>query len=247
MMRLKGKNAIITGGTSGIGKATVELFLKEGANVVIADIDKKGLELAKKLTNEYSECTYFQVDVTKEEDLKNVVKYTVKKYGKLDIMFANAGIGESSVAHEMTIDDWQKIIDVNLSSVFLTNKVAIESMLDSGGGSIINNSSFLGLVGHPLVTANSAAKGGVSNLTRTLGINYAKNKIRINAICAGYVLTPQITSKSKEFINSLIAKHPIGRLAEPEEIAQSVLFLASEDSSYIIGSNLVIDGGYTAQ
>ncbi|WP_172371657.1 SDR family NAD(P)-dependent oxidoreductase [Sporosarcina jiandibaonis] len=246
-MRIKDKVAIITGGTNGIGKATVELFIKEGAQVVVADLDDNGADLAKSLSTNGSECLFIRTDVTKETDVRNLVEETVNKFGKLDIMFANAGIGESAMAHEMTMSDWQRVIEVNLSSVFLTNKIAIEAMLESGGGSIINNSSVLGLVGQPSVTANAAAKGGVSNLTRTLGVNYAKEGIRVNSICPGYTLTPLITSKPKEFIDGLIANHPIGRLAEPEEIANVVLFLASDDSSYIAGSNILVDGGYTAQ
>lgn len=246
-MKLKDKVAIITGGTNGIGKSTVELFIKEGAKVVIADLDEEGVDLAKSLSEDGTECLFIRTDVTDESEVRELVKVTINTFGKLDILFANAGIGESAMIHEMSYSDWQKVIDVNLSSVFLTNKVAIETMLESGGGSIINNSSLLGLVGQSSVMANAAAKGGVSNLTRTLGVNYAKDGIRVNAICPGYTLTPIITSKPQEFIDSLIENHPIGRLAEPEEIAKTVLFLASDDSSYIVGSNISVDGGYTAQ
>ncbi|MGO4889871.1 SDR family NAD(P)-dependent oxidoreductase [Anaerobacillus sp. MEB173] len=246
-MKLKGKVAIVTGGTNGIGKATVELFIKEGANVVIADLDDNGAVLAKQLSSSPSDCLFIRTDVTSESDVRDLVNETVSKFGKLDILFANAGIGEAAMAHEMSIADWQRVIDINLSSVFITNKIAIEAMLESGGGSIINNGSVLSFVGQPSVTANAAAKGGVANLTRTLAVNYAKNGIRVNSICPGYTLTPIITSKPKEFINKLVANHPIGRLAEPEEIANAVLFLASDDSSYVIGSNILVDGGYTAQ
>lgn len=246
-MKLKGKVAIVTGGTNGIGKATVQLFLEEGAQVVIADVDNQGESLAAQLTTEVSNCVFIQTDVTNETEVKALVDKTVSRFGKLDIMFANAGIGESAMIHEMTLSDWQKVIDVNLTSIFLTNKIAIEAMIEQGGGSIINNASVLGFVGQPSVMANAAAKGGVVNLTRTLGVNYIKEGVRVNSVCPGYTLTPIILSKPQEFIDELISNHPIGRLAEPEEIAKAVLFLASEDSSYVVGTNLLVDGGYTAQ
>jgi NAD(P)-dependent dehydrogenase (short-subunit alcohol dehydrogenase family) len=246
-MRLKGKVAIITGGTKGIGKATVELFIQEGAHVIIGDLDDNGAELANQLSTPDTQCVFIKTNVTQEEDVKQLVDRTVEQFGKLDIMFANAGIGESAMIHEMSFQDWQRVIDVNLSSVFLSNKYAIEAMLKNGSGSIINNASVLGFVGQPSVTANAAAKGGVVNLTRTLGVNYASKGIRINSVCPGYTLTPIITSKPQEFINTLIANHPIGRLAEPMEIARTVLFLASDDSTFVVGSNILVDGGYTAQ
>jgi NAD(P)-dependent dehydrogenase (short-subunit alcohol dehydrogenase family) len=246
-VRLKGKVAIITGGTKGIGKATVELFIQEGSHVVIGDVDDNGIELAKALSTPETHCTFIRTDVTNEEDIKHLVNETVKQYGKLDILFANAGIGEAAMIEEMSYQDWQRVINVNMSSVFLSNKYAIETMLKSGGGSIINNGSVLSFVGQSSVMANAAAKGGVANLTRTLGVNYASKGIRVNSVCPGYTLTPIITSKPQDFIDGLIKNHPIGRLAEPMEIAKAVLFLASDDASFVVGSNLIVDGGYTAQ
>lgn len=246
-MKLKGKVSIVTGGTKGIGRATVQLFLQEGAQVVVADIDHQGEALAAQLTTTDAKCVFIQTDVTKEADITELVDETVSRFGRLDIMFANAGIGESAMIHEMTLSDWQKVIDANLTSVFLTNKIAIEAMRKQGSGSIINNASVLGYVGQPSVMANAAAKGGVVNLTRTLGVNYAKEGIRVNSVCPGYTSTPTILSKPQEFVDEVIKNHPIGRLAEPEEIAKAVLFLASDDSSYVVGSNLLVDGGYTAQ
>lgn len=246
-MRLKGKIAIVTGGLNGIGKATVELFLQEGAHVVVADLNDNGMEFAQQVSTSESQCVYIKTNVTLEEDVKHLVNETIKKFGRLDIMFANAGIGESAMIHTMSFQDWQRVIDVNLSSVFLTNKYAVEAMLETGGGSIINNGSVLGFVGQPSVMANAAAKGGVVNLTRTLAVNYASKGIRINSVCPGYTLTPIITSKPQAVIDDLISRHPIGRLAEPMEIAKTVLFLASDDSSFVAGSNILVDGGYTAQ
>jgi NAD(P)-dependent dehydrogenase (short-subunit alcohol dehydrogenase family) len=246
-MRLKDKVAIITGGTKGIGKATVELFLQEGAQVVIGDVDDNGAELAKQLSTPEAQCVFIRTDVTVEEDVKQLVDQTVQHFGKVDILFANAGIGEAAMIHTMSFQDWQRVINVNMNSVFLSNKYAIEAMLESGGGSIINNGSVLSFVGQPSVMANAAAKGGVANLTRTLGVNYASKGIRINSVCPGYTLTPIITSKPQEFVDGLVKNHPIGRLADPMEIAKAVLFLASDDASFVVGSNLIVDGGYTAQ
>ncbi|MFJ5760793.1 SDR family NAD(P)-dependent oxidoreductase [Neobacillus sp. NPDC093182] len=246
-MRLKGKVAIITGGTKGIGKATVELFIEEGSHVVIGDVDDNGAELAKELSTPETQCTFIRTDVTNEEDIKHLVDETVKQYGKLDILFANAGIGEATMIEQMSYQDWQRVINVNMNSVFLSNKYAIEKMLETGGGSIINNGSVLSFVGQASVMANAAAKGGVANLTRTLGVNYASKGIRVNSVCPGYTLSPIITSKPQVFIDGLIKNHPIGRLADPIEIAKAVLFLASDDASFVVGSNLIVDGGYTAQ
>ncbi|XID92807.1 SDR family NAD(P)-dependent oxidoreductase [Paenibacillaceae bacterium WGS1546] len=244
-MRLQGKTAIITGGLQGIGYSTAELFLQEGATVVVADLREDGATALAGF--DPSRCFYIQANVTDEEGVKRLVSQTVERFGRLDILFANAGVGESAFLHAMGSSDWQRVIDANLSSVFLCNKYAIEAMLESGGGSVINNASFLGMVGQRGVTANAAAKGGVISLSRTLGIQYADRGVRVNAISAGYTETPVIMAKPQEVIDDFIRKHPIGRLAKPAEIAKAVLFLASDDASFVIGSNLVVDGGYTAQ
>ncbi|MFZ4450964.1 SDR family NAD(P)-dependent oxidoreductase [Salibacterium aidingense] len=246
-MKLKEKTAIITGSTSGIGKATVELFLEQGANVMMTDISEKGETQSEEYQQQGFSCSFSYADVTKKADVQKVFRMTEELFGSIDIVFANAGIGESAVIEEVEMEDWEKVIQTNLTSVYLTNKIAIEHMLSSGGGTIINNGSVLGEVGQPDVTANAAAKGGVVNLTRTLGVNYATKGIRINAVSPGYVKTPVIMRKTESFIEKLIERHPIGRLAEPEEIANVVSFLASDESSFMTGSNVMVDGGYTAQ
>lgn len=246
-MRLNGKVAVITGGASGIGEATVKLFAAEGAKVVIADYSDSGQLLADELTAQGYSAMFIKVDVSKEDDIEHMVAETVSAYGKLDIMFANAGIGDMAPAHELEFDQWQRVIEINLTGVFLSNKHAIKQMLNQKtGGSIINNASILGHVGQPNITAYTAAKGGVVNMTRSLGVTYAKEGIRVNAVCPGYIKTPLLSSAPQEMLDQLQAMHPIGRLGEAEEIAKAVLFLASDDASFVVGANLLVDGGYTA-
>ncbi|TCT26864.1 NAD(P)-dependent dehydrogenase (short-subunit alcohol dehydrogenase family) [Melghiribacillus thermohalophilus] len=244
-MKLEGKVAIITGGASGIGEATAKLFSGEGASVVVADFSEKGQEVADSLIGE---AIFVITDVSKEEDIKDLIQSTVDKFGRVDIMFANAGIGDATPAHELSIDDWQKMIDVNLTGVFLSNKHAIKQMLkQDGGGSIVNNASILGHVGQEGITSYTAAKGGVVNLTRSLAVTYAKNGIRVNAVCPGYIDTPLLKEAPDELKQQLVSLHPIGRLGKAEEVAKAVLFLSSDDASFVTGANLLVDGGYTAQ
>jgi len=247
-MKLQGKTAIITGGASGIGAATARLFAQEGAKVIIADYSDKGQPFADQLKSEGHEAVFVKTDVSREEDVRQAVQAAVQTYGTLDIMFANAGIGDIAPAHELELDKWQRMIDINLTGVFLSCKHAIIQMLKQpSGGAIVNTASILGHVGQADVTSYTAAKGGVVNLTRTLGVTYAKHKIRVNAVCPGYIVTPLIESLDEDMKKALIAAHPIGRLGEAEEVAKAVLFLASDDASFVTGTSLLVDGGYTAQ
>lgn len=247
-MRLKDKVAIITGGASGIGEATVRLFACEGAKVVIADFSEHGQDLSDQLNADGHDTLFVKTDVTKEEDVKLMIAKAVSQYGKLDIMFANAGIANDTVAHELTFEKWKRTIDVNLSGVFLSDKYAIEQMLKQGtGGAIVNAGSIHSFAGKIGVTAYSSAKGGVKLLTQTLSVTYAKEGIRVNAVCPGYIDTPLIAGADPEMKQQLVDLHPLGRLGKPEEVAKAVLFLASDDASFITGTSLLIDGGYTAQ
>lgn len=247
-MKLQDKVAVVTGGYTGIGEAAVRDFCKNGAKVVIADVNECGEELAGELNNEGYETRFIKTDVTKEEDIKNLVNQTVDQFGSLDILFANAGIGDATPAHELSYDSWKNLMDVNMNGVFLANKYAIDQMLkQESGGAIINNASILGHVGQPNVTSYAAAKGGVVNLTRSLGVTYAQNKIRVNAVCPGYVETAILENADEDMRKGLVSAHPIGRLGQPEEIAKAVSFLASDDASFMVGANLLVDGGYTAQ
>lgn len=247
-MKLSNKVAIVTGGASGIGEATVRLFAAEKAKVVIADFSDRGKALSEKLNSEGHETLFVKTDVTKEHDVKSMIEQTVNAFGKLDIMFANAGIANDGPAHELSVDAWQRTIGINLSGVFLSDKYAIEQMLKQGtGGAIVNCGSIHSHVGKARVTAYASAKGGVKLLTQTLGIDYAKEGIRVNAVCPGYIDTPLIAGRDEAITQHLVSLHPMGRLGKPEEVAKAVLFLASDDASFITGTTLLVDGGYTAQ
>jgi len=247
-MKLENKIAIVTGGASGIGEASVRLFAEEGAKVVIADFSERGKDLSDELNAKGHDTLFIKTDVTNEEDVKHMVSETVSHYGKLDILYANAGVADDAPAHELTYEKWKRTIDINLSGVFLSDKYAIEQFLKQGnGGVIVNAGSIHSHVSLPNPTAYSAAKGGVKLLTQNLCTAYAKEGIRVNAVCPGYIDTPllsKVDPKTKEYLANL---HPQGRLGKPEEIAKAVLFLASDDSSFVNGTSLLVDGGYTAQ
>ena len=244
-MRLEGKVAIITGGASGIGEATVRRFVSEGAKVVVADMnEEKGKALVKELGEH---AMYQHVNVTEEEQVEAMVANTVDAFGKLDILFNNAGIGSLAATDEQSLEDWRKTTSINLDGVFLCAKHAIKAMKKNDGGSIINTASILGHVGQAQTAAYASSKGGVVNFTRSLGIEFAQDHIRVNAVCPGYINTPLLEQLDDEMKQQLILLHPIGRLGEPEEIASAVLFLASDEASFVTGTSLLVDGGYTAR
>ncbi|WHS31096.1 glucose 1-dehydrogenase [Brucella sp. NM4] len=242
-MRFKGKVAIVTGGASGIGEATVRAFVREGANVIIADYADHGQQLA----DEHQQAIFIKTDVTKTKAVQELIARTVENYGRLDIMFANAGIAADGPIDELDESAWQKTIDINLTGVYLCDKYAIDQMRSQGGGVIVNCGSIHSHVGKSGVTAYAAAKGGVKLLTQTLAIDYGTQNIRVNAVCPGYIDTPLLKDIPDDKKDALVALHPMGRLGRAEEVASAVLFLASDESSFITGSSLMVDGGYTAQ
>lgn len=245
MGKLTGKVAIITGGASGIGAATAKLFVEEGAKVVIVDVnEEKGKAFEEELKNQGGEALFVQADVTNEEDVQNVFAKAKASFGKVDILFNNAGIGAVKPTDELPFSEWRKTIAVDLDGVFLFARAAIKEYLQSGGGVIVNTASMYGLVGAAGSAAYNAAKAGVVNFTRSIALEYANRNIRINAICPGFIDTPILGDTDR---NGLIEATPMKRLGKPEEIAKTVLFLASDDSSFMTGSALVVDGGYTAQ
>jgi NAD(P)-dependent dehydrogenase (short-subunit alcohol dehydrogenase family) len=247
-MKFKDKVAIVTGGASGIGEFTVREMVNEGAKVIIADInDALGTALAHELNQEYQSAIYTHVDVTNEMAVEQMVNLAVSEFGRLDILFNNAGVGTASPTTELLLEDWRKVLSINLDAVFLASKYAIKMMKKSGGGSIVNNSSILGHVGQQHSAAYSASKGAVINLTKALAIEFALDNIRVNAVCPGYIDTPFISHFDQEKRNKLVSLHPLGRLGKPEEIAKAVIFLSSDDASFITGTSLLVDGGYTAQ
>ena len=246
-MRFKGKVAIVTGGASGIGEATVRAFLREGANVVIADYADHGQQLADELAGTHQQPIFIKTDVTKTNAVQELIARTVENYGRLDIMFANAGIAADGPIDELDESAWQKTIDINLTGVYLCDKYAIDQMRSQGGGVIVNCGSIHSHVGKSGVTAYAAAKGGVKLLTQTLAIDYGTQNIRVNAVCPGYIDTPLLKDVPDDKKDALVALHPMGRLGRAEEVASAVLFLASDEASFITGSSLMVDGGYTAQ
>ncbi len=250
-VRLKNKVTIITGSTSGIGKAAAILFAKEGAKVIVNGRRKRlGKKVVDKIIQEGGEATYIYGDLTKEEDVKNLIKQTIKKYGKIDVLYNNAGEELSRSITEASNKEWDLMINTNLKSVFLTMKHAIPHM--KKGGSIINTASMAVLYGLPLHSIYGASKGGIVGLTINTAADYAKKGIRINCICPGPTWTPMVKkhvpkflpdSAVKWFIKKLV---PMNRFAEAEEIAKVALFLASDDSSFITGAIIPVDGGATS-
>jgi len=250
MNELEGKVAIVTGGASGIGLATVELFLEEGAKVVCADVqDAAGADLAGRLDRE--RFRYVHADVSKESDVQEMVNFAVDTFGRLDVLFNNAGIeGEQSPTADASIENFDRVIAINLRGVFLGMKYGIAAMAKSGGGCIVNNASVAGLVGFPGIPAYCAAKGGVTQLTRTAALEYASLGIRVNCLCPGVIDTPMVA----RFVGGdpaaqaqMTAMEPVGRLGSPREVAQLALFLASERSSFITGAVIPVDGGFVAR
>lgn len=245
MGKLDNKIAIITGGASGIGAETAKLFLEEGAKVVIVDMnEEKGKTFEQELKEQGKEVLFVKADVTNEADIQNVFSQTKSTFGGVDILFNNAGIGAVKPTDELPFSEWRKTLAVDLDGVFLFAQAAIKEFLQSGGGVIINTASMYGLVGAAGSAAYNAAKAGVVNFTRSIALEYATRNIRVNAICPGFIDTPILGDTDRSF---LIEATPMERLGNPEEIAKAVLFLASDDSSFMTGSALVVDGGYTAQ
>lgn len=247
-MRLQDKVVLITGGASGIGLSTVERCLAEGAKVVLADMAaSEGQARATELDQRFSgRCAFIAVDVTSTEQVDRMVADTVKRFGRLDGVFNNAGIGGMSPAQDYTDEDFLRVLDINLTGVFRVARATIKVMYAQGSGSIVNCASILGVFGQSNTVAYSAAKGGVVNMTRTLALEGATKGVRVNAIGPGYIDTPLLSlldAATKQFLVSL---HPIGRLGRPEEVANAALFLLSDDASFITGSTLMVDGGYTA-
>lgn len=253
MGRLDGKVALITGGGSGLGEAMVRLFSKEGAKVVLTDInEKRGSEIVEEIKSEGKEAYFLKHDVTKEEEWKTTIDEIIGKYDALNIVVNNAGIGALRDIENTSLEDWNRVISINLDSVFLGTKHGILGIKKNNSvGSIINISSILGLVGDANAAAYNASKGGVRLLTKSAALHCAQSKynIRVNSLHPGYVKTPLVDEALDEghaSVEILESLHPMGHLGEAIDMANGALFLASDEAKFVTGSELVIDGGYTA-
>ena len=248
-MRILEKVAIITGAASGIGRTTAILFAKEGGKVIVADQNEVGgNETVDMIRSDGGQAIFERVNVTSATDIQDMVKTTINTYGKLNILVNNAGIAIRLPVVDLPEEDWDRNIDVNLKSIYLSSKYAIPRMIENEGGSIVNIASIYGIVGGRIRAAYTASKGGVVNLTRSMALDYALHKIRVNCVCPGFVNTPLLKNilKTPEEYQALADLHPMGRLGDMLEIAQGILYLASDASSFVTGIALPIDGGYTA-
>ena len=249
MGRLQGKIALISGGARGQGAAEAKLFAKEGAIVVFADIlHEQGQQVEAEINETGGEAKYIHLDVTNESDWIRVLNEVVTQYGKLDILVNNAGIAPHKTIEDTSVEEWDQIQDVNAKGVFLGTKYSIPEMRKAGGGSIINISSIAGLVGRPGgLGAYGASKGAVRLLTKSTAVEYGPENIRCNSVHPGFIETEMNDTWSEEDRQKRMANTPLQFFAEAEDVAYAVLYLASDESRYVTGSELVIDGGVTAQ
>ena len=251
---LDSKTALVTGGGSGIGRAASLAYAKDGARVVVADVNVEGGEETVQMIKEAGgEAILVHADVSNPEDTQAMVDQAVGAFGSLDCAFNNAGIGggrDRLLTADYLEEDWDRVISINLKGVWLCMKAEIPQMLKQGGGAIVNTASIAGLVGLSGTVAYVAAKHGVTGLTKAAAMEYAKSGIRVNAVCPGYIETPLVQGifdRVEGYRERVAARHPMDRLGEPEEIAQAVVWLSSDAASFVTGHNMPVDGGYMAQ
>lgn len=252
-MRFKGKVALITGGTEGIGYATARRFLAEGAKVVITGRSKaKGAKAMACLAKE-GEAVFVAGDVSNAKDAERMVETAVKRFGRLDILFNNAGVYIERLAEDTSEREWDLVVDTNLKGTFLVTRRAVVHMKRQRSGVIINNSSDAGLIGNRACPAYCASKGGVTVMTKAMALDYAPYGIRVNCVNPGTIDTPMLAEEARSsgdersYLRRMDEELPVGRVGRPEEVAAAVLFLASDDASFVTGASLSVDGGMTAQ
>jgi NAD(P)-dependent dehydrogenase (short-subunit alcohol dehydrogenase family) len=250
-MRLEGKVAFVSGGARGMGAAEARLFVREGAKVAIGDVlEAEGRQLEAEINETGGEALFVRTDVTSEADWQRAISATVERFGGLHILVNNAGVVSWGTLEDTTVAEWDRVMDVNAKGVFLGTKAAIVEMRKGGGGSIINISSISGMIGQEgIQPVYNASKGAVRIFTKAAAVQYAREGIRVNSLHPGSVATPMTQDRQTdpEQRRLSMSRIPLGRIAEPEEIAYGALFLASDESSFMTGSELVIDGGFTAQ
>ena len=249
-MRLQNKVALISGGAKGMGAVEAKLFAKEGAKVVIGDVlEAEGKQIEAAINETGGECLFVPLDVTDENQWNEAVAATLRRFGKLDILINNAGIFRTNAVEETSSAEWDQVMDINAKGVFLGAKAAIPAMREAGGGSIINLSSVAGLVGAAYSSAYSASKGAVRLFTKSTAIQYATDGVRCNSIHPGVIQTDMTKEAiaDSQFKAQRLDPTPLARLGQPEDVAYGALYLASDESSFVTGAELVIDGGWTAQ
>ena len=252
MDSLRGKVAIVTGASAGIGRAAALALAAEGAKVVLADVDvARGEQVAREVSDKGGEALFLRTDVTDDDSVAALVAETVARFGGLDVAFNNAGIeGTPALTADCTPENWQRTLAVNLTGVWSCMRHEIPRMLERGGGSIVNMSSVAGLVGFATIPAYTASKHGVAGLTKTAALEYAGQGIRVNAVCPGVIDTEMVerfTGGQPEAEAAMVATEPVGRLGHPEEIADAVVWLCSDRSSFVTGQAIAVDGGFTAR
>ena len=253
--RLDGKIALVTGGGSGIGEASAKLFADEGAQLAIADLNLDAAQrVAGQIENAGGTATAIELDVRDDSSCADAVDAAVDRFGRLDVLVNSAGVGSRSMPELSYEERWDFVIDINLKGTVLMARHASEQMKEQGSGSVVNIASIRGLVGYPAFITDGFnpyphSKGGVVNATRDMAVGLAKSNIRVNAVCPGFTVTEMTrgTRENREIYDKIVGLHPIGRFAQPIEIARAVLFLASDEASFVTGACLVIDGGFTAQ
>lgn len=244
MKKLQGMTAVITGGAQGIGKATVLKFVNEGANVAIWDLDSdKGNSLLNEFKNNDQKVIFYKVNVAKAEEVKDAMQKVFSDFGKVDILINNAGITKDSTLKKMTQEQWQQVIDVNLTGVFNCTQAIADHMIENGSGRIINASSVVGLYGNFGQTNYVATKAGVIGMTKVWARELGRKGICVNAVAPGFIATEMVAAMPEKVIQTMEEKTPLGRLGKPEDIANAYCFLASDEASYINGTTLSVDGG----
>ena len=256
MARLERKVAIVTGGSKGIGKATCHALAQEGAQVAVTDIvEDAGREVAEEITANGGSAAFYRLDVADEAEVERVFGAVRERFNRIDVLVNNAGIaGPDKPTHEYTVDEWEKVQAINTRGVFLCTKHIVPIMREQGGGSIINLSSIYGIISSPDLPSYHASKGAVRLMTKTDALFYAADGIRVNSVHPGFIWTPLVEDLAEgsgmsvdEFRKELDSRHPIGHVGEPDDIAWGIVYLASDEAKFLTGSELVIDGGYTAR